>query len=98
MRKNKMEERKMKKEKFFNNFEKLIILGLLESKEIDDNFIADLQDIYSKLSFSFIAENCNKLDFMIMRKIFDDKTYELIQNTTIKILKEKLKELENQKA
>ena len=96
MRKNKMEEGKMKKEKFFNNFEKLIILGLLESKEIDDNFIADLQDIYSKLPFSFIAENCNKLDFMIMRKIFDDKTYELIQNTTIKILKEKLKELQKE--
>ena len=86
----------MKKEKFFNNFEKLIILGLLESKEIDDNFIADLQDIYSKLSFSFIAENCNKLDFMIMRKIFDNKTYELIQNMTIKILKEKLKELQKE--
>ena len=88
----------MKKEKFFNNLEKLIILGLLENERVDSNFIADLQDIYSKLPFSFIAENCNKLDFMIMRKIFDDKTYELIQNMTIKILKEKLKELENQKA
>ena len=88
----------MRKEKFFNNLEKLIILGLLENEEVDNNFIADLQDIYSKLSFSFIAENCNKLDFMIMRKIFDDKTYELIQNMTIKILKEKLKELENQEA
>ena len=91
-------EEKVKKEKFFNDLEKLIILGLLESEKIDNNFISDLQDIYSKLTFSFIARNCNRLDFIIMRKIFDNKTYKMIQDMSIKILKEEIKNLENQKS
>ena len=91
-------EEKVKKEKFFNDFEKLIILGLLKYRKIDNDFITNLQDVYSKLTFSFIAKNCNKLDFMIMEEIFDSKTYELIQNMVIKILKEEIKNLENQKS
>ena len=81
---------------FFNDLEKLIILNLLEENKIDNSLMAELQDVYAKLPFSWITENCNELDFMIMRKIFNNETYRIIQDMIIRILKEKVEKLEKE--
>lgn len=82
------------REVFFSDFDKLMILAILDT-EADNEFVAELQDVYAKLPFWFIAEKCNELDFEIMRRIFSREAYAMMQNAVLRILKEKVKELED---